>query len=45
MKLIQGYGAEAPELGILSGAGVQIENEKNPELNWNLGPELWPFER
>jgi len=32
VKLIQGYGAEAPELGILSGAGVQIKNE-NPELN------------
>jgi len=28
VKTIQGYGAEAPKLGILLGAGAQIKNQK-----------------
>jgi len=32
VKLIQGYGAGAPELGILPGAGAQI-NSQEPELS------------
>ena len=30
-KIIQGYGAAAPELGILPGAGAQIKNRNDPE--------------
>jgi len=33
VKLIQGCGAGAPELGILPGAGAQIKNQKDPELS------------
>jgi len=28
VKIIQGYRAEAPELGILPGTGAQIKNQK-----------------
>jgi len=47
VKIIQGYGVGALELGILPGAGDQIKNHKDPELSYNLGPDpgLWPFER
>ena len=33
MKITQGCGAEATELGILPGAGAQIKNQKEPELS------------
>jgi len=52
VKLIQGCGAGAPELGILPGAGAQI-NSQEPELSlefrtgamaiWELAPPLGPF--
>jgi len=32
-SLIQGYGAGAPELVILPGAGVQSKNQKEPDLS------------
>jgi len=32
LKTIQGYGAEAPELGILPAAGAQIKNQE-PKLS------------
>jgi len=31
VKIIQDYGAGAPELGIFPGAGTQIKNEKDSE--------------
>ena len=33
---VQGYGAGAPELGILPGAGAQIKNQE-PELSLKFG--------
>jgi len=33
VKIILGYGVGAWELGILPGAGAQIKNQKDPELN------------
>jgi len=33
VKIIQGYGAGAPELGILPGAGAQSKNQKEPEFS------------
>ena len=36
VKIIQDYGAGAPELGILPGAGTQIKNEKDPEPELSL---------
>jgi len=35
MKIIQGYGAAAPELGILPVGGAQIKNQNDPEQACN----------
>jgi len=33
VKIIQGYGAGPPELGIFPGTGAQIKNQKEQELS------------
>jgi len=38
VKIIQGHGAGAPELGILPGAGAQIKNQE-PELSLKFRTE------
>jgi len=51
VKILQGCEAATPELGILPGAGAQIENQKEPELSlrrlhtesgYGLRYGLWP---
>jgi len=55
VKIIQGYGAGPPELGIFPGTGAQIKNQKEQELSlkfrtgarsiaiWAVAPVPDPF--